>query len=130
MIVAQTKENILYSVIYSESVLALDKYHKLIFIVHNKEHNFKFNLVFDFDDKGEAFSTTFWETPEDNTLVYLLHKWDSPTWVEIGKPIELSGKDLNGQYFLKFRSHSFEGSPHRNFSITVWKLIPKLETNG
>lgn len=120
----------IYSVVYSESVLTMNGTEQLFFNIINEKEKFQFEIAFLFSDDGEPLSTTFWETPEKNTLFYKLHKWVSPTWIEIAKPVLLKGQDLDGDYYLKFRSVCNNPNYHREFSITIWKHVVKLDSNG
>ena len=114
-----SKDNIRHTLIYSETVLSIDKSDNLYFTI--VKPGFSFNIIFDFDDNGKGLSSTYWEVPEKNTLFYLLHNWDSPPWTEISIPVKLNGHNLQGGFFLKFRNIAKENSQFRQFNLTIWK---------
>lgn len=109
------KKNIL---IYNNDLLLLSKDDDVIFKLDLE--NFKYEIKFSFSDEGESYSTTFWRNTESKTLHYMLHKWDSSTYVEISKPILIEESEA-GKFWMKFRNQSLENKEHRRFNLSIWQ---------
>ncbi len=104
--------------VYSQTILLVDREDDLVFQIEN-EH-LKYTIRFSFSDDGEKFSTQFWENKASRVLIYKLFKWDSPTYVEISKPVVLEDEQY-GKFLLKFRIESLENRNQRKFILNIWK---------
>ncbi len=107
--------------VYQSTVLAYDKNDRLSFNIDTD--GFKYNILFQFIDSGEQFSTTFFESIENSSLHYILHNWDFHTWVEISAPVLITVKDSKENYLMKFRNNSQKSGTCREFNLTIWKAI-------
>ncbi|RUT79111.1 DUF6864 domain-containing function [Ancylomarina longa] len=121
MIVSQNKNGQNRLLVYNESVLMPDKDDNLTFIIENENLNYK--IRFTFSQEGEKYSTTFWEDSNAGYLHYQLNNWDSSTYVEVTKPVELKVLNSDSKFWMKFRNQSLENKNHRKFQLSIWKEI-------
>lgn len=106
--------------VYSETILCLNKEDNIIFEVKNDYLDYKFKFIFRND--GEKYSTTYFPDETNRELTYQLHNWDSNSYVEISKAIILRD-DSFGNFLIKFRNQSLESKNHRKFTLTIWKPL-------
>lgn len=130
MVIAISKEGQSRKLIYDRTLVLLDKRDTLSFIIRHENDIQKWtvqaHLRFIFDDLGEEFSSTihmFHDTAVGVGQEWRLHRWYSPTYVEVSAPEILQVQDSAGAVrtlLVKFRTQSTEGLNHRTFSISVW----------
>ncbi len=129
-VVSTSKDGLKRRVVYQGSVLSPYRNDSLSFAidyVHEDGWTVKAHLIFNFDDLGEPFTSNI--LPFRDTALncdgqnWTLHKWNSPTFVEVSVPVKFDVMDSNGAarvLWFKFRTQATEGQDYRSFILTVW----------
>ncbi len=107
-------------IVYTGSVILYSRYSVLDFEIDIENAPYLISFQFD-DDSGSSLTSSVIEDTENRFLKYILHKWNSPPYVEVSAPVEISINGTNNKYFMKFRYTGSNDSPQRKFDLTVWQ---------
>jgi len=121
MVTAVSKDNSRKIVVYESAIVAFDKEDDLIFDIETNE--LKYKIIIQFDSEGKSCTSTCFEDIEYSTIRYVLHNWDSPTWVEVSQPVRINVLNSKELFFMKFRNSSPNEGNCRLFNLTIWKTI-------